>query len=80
MTHEAQHNGHAVIIEYDNTAMFAEHVRIYRDGVLIEHYQQMRDKSTCNLFRNCGEYGLLSCGEIMNTAADIYAQMCAKYQ
>ena len=80
MRHEAQHNGHAVIIEYDNTAIFAEHVRIYRDGVLIEHYQQMRDKSTCNLSRNCGEYGLLSCGEVMNTAADIYAQMCAKFQ
>lgn len=80
MRHETQHNGHAVIIEHDNTAIFAEHVRIYRDGVLIEHYQQMRDKSTCNLFRNCGEYGLLSCGEVMNTATDIYAQMCAKYQ
>lgn len=79
MRHEAQHNGHAVIIEYDNTAIFAEHVRIYRDGVLIEHYQQMRDKSTCNLFRNCGEYGVLPCGEVMNTASDIYTQMCARY-
>lgn len=78
MKQDTNHNGHAITVEYD-TAMHGEHVRIYRDGILYEHYLQTYGKSTCNLFRNCGEYGVLPCGEVMNTAADIYAQMCAKY-
>ena len=78
MIHETTHNGHALRIEFDS-AMIADHVRIYRDGLLTEHYIQAHGKSTCNLLRNCGEHGILPCGEVMNTAADIYAIMCARY-
>lgn len=72
------HNN-AVTIQYD-TAMFAEHVRVYRNGILSEHYIQRHGKSTCNFFRNCGEYGILPCGETMNTAAHLYTILCEQYR
>lgn len=78
MIHETTHNGHALRIEFDS-AMFGDHVRIYRNSLLTEHYIQAHGKNTCNLLRNCGEYGILPCGEVMNTAAHIYAIMCARY-
>ena len=77
MKYETTYNGHALRIEFD-AAMHGNHVRIYRNGLLTEHYVQPHGKSTCNLLRNCGDYGILPCGEVMNTAADIYAQMCTR--
>lgn len=69
----------AATIQYD-TAMHGEHVRVYRDGRLFEHYIQSHGKTTCAVLRNCGEYGFLPCGEMMNTAAHLYEILCEQYR
>lgn len=78
MIHETTYKGHNIKVEYDN-AMFAEHVRVYHNGVLTEDYIQPYGKSTCKYLRNCGEYGFLSCGEMMSTAAHLYEELCKRY-
>lgn len=79
MTHETQHNGHAVKIVYDNGATL-KHIWIYHDGRLTEIYTQFLNENTCDLFRDHGSMGFLRTGRVMGTASDIYAQICAQYQ
>ena len=79
MKHEATYKGQKVVIEYDRGEM-AEHVRIYRNGVISDHYIQANGKNTCLHHRNCGpKWGMLLCDETMNTAAHLYGLFCQQF-